>query len=114
MEEKRKDRRLELDVSIELERLDQGEMTTLKLIHVDVTDLSSSGMGFRTSQPMDNGALYDTRIKIWTKEVIPAVIRIVRCEKVSENEYQCGATFVGLMSSDALKINIYSMLNPEE
>ena len=114
MEEKRKSRRLELDVSIELERLDQGEMTTLKMIHVDVTDLSSSGMGFNTSQPMDNGALYDTRIKIWTKEVIPAVIRIVRCEKIAENQYHCGATFVGLMSSDALKINIYSMLNPEE
>ena len=114
MEEKRKDRRLDLDVSIELERLDQGEVTTLKLIHVDVTDLSSSGMGFNTTQQMENGALYDTRIKIWTKEVIPAVIRIVRCEHVSEKQYHCGATFVGLMSSDALKINIYSMLNPEE
>ena len=114
MEEKRKSRRLELDVSIELERLDQGAMTTLTMIHVDVTDLSSSGMGLNTSQPMDNGALYDTRIKIWTKEVIPAVIRIVRCEKIAENQYHCGATFVGLMSSDALKINIYSMLNPDE
>lgn len=113
MEEKRKDRRLDLDVSIELERLDQGEMTTLKMIHVDVMDLSNSGMGFRTSQPMENGALYDTRIQIWTKEIIQTVIRIVRCENIAENEYHCGATFVGLMNSDALKINIYSMLNPE-
>lgn len=114
MEEKRKARRLELDVSIELERLDQGEMTTLKMIHVDVTDLSSSGMGFITSQPLENGSLYDTSITIWTKEVIPAVIRIVRCDEVAEGRYHCGATFVGMMSSDALKINIYSMLNPEE
>ena len=113
MEEKRKDRRLDLDVAIELERLDQGDMTTLKMVHVKVTDLSSSGMGFHTMQPLENGALYDTRITIWTKEVIPAVVRIVRCEKIADNEYQCGATFVGLMSSDALKINIYSMLNPE-
>ncbi|MBO5246623.1 MAG: PilZ domain-containing protein [Eubacterium sp.] len=114
MEEKRRERRLELDVSIELERLDQGQMTTLKMIHVDVTDLSSSGMGFRTSQPMENGALYDTRIKIWTNEVIQTVIRIVRCEQLSDSAYQCGATFVGLPSADALKINIYSMFNPEE
>ena len=76
MEEKRKDRRLDLDVSIELERLDQGEVTTLKLIHVDVTDLSSSGMGFNTTQQMENGALYDTRIKIWTKEVNPTDFNI--------------------------------------
>ena len=98
MEEKRKDRRLDLDVAIELERLDQGDMTTLKMVHVKVTDLSSSGMGFHTMQPLENGALYDTRITIWTKEVIPAVIRIVRCEKIADDEYQCGATFVGLMS----------------
>ena len=114
MEEKRKDRRLDLDVTIELERLDQGDVTTLKLVHVKVTDLSSSGMGFDTKQPLDDGALYDTRLTIWTKETIQAVIRVVRCEKVADDLYHCGATFVGLMSSDALKINIYSMLNPEE
>lgn len=114
MEEKRKDRRLDLDVAIELERLDQGDVTTLKLVHVNVTDLSSSGMGFDTRQQLEYGALYDTRIKIWTKETIQAVIRIVRCEKLADDSYHCGATFVGLMSSDALKINIYSMLNPEE
>ena len=113
MEEKRKDRRLDLDVAIELERLDQGDMTTLKMIHVKVTDLSSSGMGFDTMQPLEDGALYNTRLTIWTKETIQAVIRIVRCDQVMDNLYHCGATFVGLMSSDALKINIYSMLNPE-
>ncbi len=114
MDEKRKDRRLDLDVSIELERLDEGEVTTLKMMHVDVKDLSSSGMGFRTAHPMDVGALYDTRIQIWTKEIIETVIRIVRCEKISDDLYRCGATFVGMMNSDALKINIYQMLNPEE
>ncbi len=114
MEEKRKDRRLDLDVSIELERLDQGEMTTLKMMHVVVTDLSSSGMGFQTSSPMDIGSLYDTRIRIWTKEIIDTVIRVVRCNKIADNAYQCGASFVGLASADALKINIYQMLNPEE
>lgn len=114
MEERRKDRRLELDVSIELERLDQGEMTTLKIMHVDVIDLSSSGMGFQTTHPMEIGSLYDTKIQIWTKEIIATVIRIVRCEKISDDLYRCGATFVGMMSPEALKINIYQMLNPEE
>ena len=73
-----------------------------------------AGMGFRTAHPMDVGALYDTRIQIWTKEIIETVIRIVRCEKISDDLYRCGATFVGMMNSDALKINIYQMLNPEE
>jgi hypothetical protein len=112
MQEKRKDRRLDLDVAIELERLDQKELTTLKLVHVKVTDLSSSGMGFLTSQPLDPHALYDTRIQIWTRDIIHVVIRIVRCEQTEDGTYRCGATFVGLTRPDALKINIYSMLNP--
>ncbi len=113
MEEKRKSRRLDLDVSIELERLDQGEMTTVKMIHVNVTDLSRSGIGFFSSVPMEVGSHYDTRLKIWTNETIQSVIRIVRCDKAPDG-YSCGATFVGMTSTDELKIDIYSMLNPEE
>lgn len=46
MEEKRKHKRLELDVTVELERLDEDGITTLKYMHVDVTDVSRSGVGF--------------------------------------------------------------------
>jgi hypothetical protein len=112
MQEKRKDKRLHLEAAIELERLDQEELTTLKLIHVNVTDLSSSGMGFQSTQPMDLHAMYNTSIQIWTKETIHAVIRIVRCEQIAEGVYRCGARFVGLSRGDTLKINIYGMLNP--
>lgn len=113
MEEKRKDRRLDLDVAIEMERLDQGEMTTLKMIHVNVTDLSGSGIGFDTSQKLEEGALYNTSIRIWTKETIHTVIRIVRCQQNADGICHCGASFVGLSSTDELKINIYGMLNQE-
>mgnify|MGYP000760257530 FL=1 len=40
MEEKRKNKRLDLDVNVQLERLDEDGVTTLKFVHVDVTDLS--------------------------------------------------------------------------
>jgi hypothetical protein len=112
MQEKRRDRRMSLEAAIELERLDKQELTTLKLINVNVTDMSGSGMGFRSSQPLDIHAMYDTTIQIWTRDVIHAVIRVVRCEKISEGVYQCGATFVGLGRADALKITIYSLFNP--
>ncbi|MDD6037968.1 MAG: PilZ domain-containing protein [bacterium] len=114
MKEKRNSRRLDLDVSIELERLDHGDLTTVKMLKVDVLDMSGTGMGFRSTQSLEKGALYNTRIQIWTKEVLETVIRIVYCKQDGENDYRCGATFVGLVESDALKINIYQMLNPEE
>ena len=46
MEEKRRDKRLELDVNIQLQRLDEDGVTTLKFLHVDVVDISKGGIGF--------------------------------------------------------------------
>ena len=40
MEEKRKHKRLELDVTVELERLDEDGVTTLRYSHVEVVDIS--------------------------------------------------------------------------
>ena len=114
MDEKRKDRRLDLEVALEMERLDQSSMPTMKLVHVNVTDLSSSGIGFDTEYLLEHGAMYNTRIKIWTNGVIETVIRIVHCESIADNKYHCGASFVGLSNADETKINIYGMLHPQE
>ena len=80
MDERRKHKRLDLDVSVQLERLDQDDITTLKFIHVVVTDISRSGIGFVSDQNLKVGTYYDTKIQIWTKEVIDAVLEIVRCD----------------------------------
>lgn len=110
MEEKRKHKRLELDVSVQLERLDEEGVTTLKYVHVDVSDISRSGIGFKSTQKLETGTYYDAKIQIWTKEVVDAVIEIVR-RNDTENGYQYGATFVGMTETDALKIDIYQIFN---
>ncbi len=110
MEEKRKHKRLELDVSIELERLDEDGVTTLRYVHVDVTDISRSGLGFRSAKELEIGTYYDTKIQIWTKEVVDAVIEIVRCEKLPDG-YKYGGEFIGMADTDALKIDIYQIFN---
>jgi len=110
MEEKRKHKRLDLDVSIQLERLDEDGVTTLKYIHVNVTDISRSGLGFKSSQQLDVGTYYDTKIQIWTKEVVDAVIEIVRVGE-ENGEYHYGAIFIGMTDTDALKIDIYQIFN---
>ncbi|MCM1282402.1 MAG: PilZ domain-containing protein [Muribaculaceae bacterium] len=110
MEEKRKHKRLDLDVNVQLERLDEAGVTTLKYVHVDVTDISRSGMGFRCSKDLEIGSYYDTKIQIWTKEVLDTVLEIVRREK-KEDGFQYGAAFIGMTDTDALKIDIYQMFN---
>lgn len=47
MEEKRKHKRLELDVTVELERLDEDGVTTLRYSHVEVVDISRTGIGLK-------------------------------------------------------------------
>ena len=108
MEEKRKHKRLDLDVSVELERLNHDGVTTLKYIHVEVTDISLIGLGFKSSQELAIGTYYDTKIQIWTKEVINVVIEIVRADK-EEDGYKYGCVFIGMMDTDALKIDIYQI-----
>ncbi|MCI5621321.1 MAG: PilZ domain-containing protein [Lachnospiraceae bacterium] len=111
MEEKRKHKRLDLDVQIQLEKLDQGGVTTLKLIHVDVTDISRSGLGFLSDKMLEIGSFYDTKIQIWTKEIINAVVEIVRCESRPDGKFKYGCTFVGMTDTEALKIDIYQIFN---
>ena len=60
------------------------------------------------SIPLDIHTYYDTRIQIWTKEVVDAVIEIVR-RTDSEDHY--GAVFIGMTDTDALKIDIYQIFN---
>ncbi len=111
MKEKRKHKRLELEVNVELERLDEDGVTTLKYIHVDVTDISRSGMGFRSNRELKVGSYFDTKIQIWTKEVLDAVIEVVRREELGDDTYKYGCTFVGMADTEALKIDIYQLFN---
>ena len=110
MEEKRKHKRLDLDVTVQLERLDKDGVTTLKFVHVEITDLSRSGIGFKSNQALEVGTYYDTKLTIWTKEVIDAVIEIVRRNDV-EDGFEYGAEFIGMTDTDALKIDIYQIFN---
>ena len=109
MDEKRNSRRLDLEVTVELERINEPHgVTTLRLVHVDISDLSKSGIGFVSKAELEIGSYYNTKLQIWTKETIDAVIEIVRCEK-KDDGYHYGAKFVGMIESDALKIDIYQI-----
>lgn len=111
MNEKRRHKRLELNVDVELERLDQDGVTTLKYIHVDVKDISRSGMGFLANKELKVGSYFDTKVQIWTKEVVNSVIQIVRKEDLDDGRFKYGCVFVGMTDIDALKIDIYQIFN---
>ena len=94
MEEKRHHKRLKLDVFVQLERLTEDGTTTYD---------------YQSDEPLEVGGYYNTRIQIWTKEVIDAVIEIVRKQKMEDGTDKYGATFIGMSDTDAIKIDIYQV-----
>ena len=114
MEEKRNAKRLDLNVTIELSRIDDDDdVTTVRMARVEVVDLSRSGIGFSTKQELKIGGFYNTKIQIWTKDIIEAIIKIVRC-KEDNGVYRYGAVFIGMIDKDALKIDVYEMFFASE
>jgi len=110
MEERRKNKRLELESKIIIKSLNEpGEQHEAV---IDIVDVSKTGVGFTCNLPLVIGTVYEAYLTIWTKEVLHAFIEIVRIEK-SGDHFNYGATFVGMPGMDASRISIYDTVNTE-
>lgn len=103
MEERRRNKRMELEGKLVVKRLDQGESGN---INIEILDVSKTGVGFACTEVLELGAVYETFLTIWTKEVIHTFIEVVRGEKM-ENGYNYGSVFIGMPEIDAKRIEVY-------
>lgn len=106
MEEKRKSKRMDIDVHIQLKAIEGSNATKGQEYEVDVINVSRGGIGFRCSETLAVGDYYDIQIVIWTKERIDGVIKIIRY-----NDGVYGGQFIGLSPADSMKIEIYELFN---
>ncbi|MBQ4537047.1 MAG: PilZ domain-containing protein [Lachnospiraceae bacterium] len=110
MEERRRSKRTQLQSTLIIKRLD-GE--TAEEVSIDVIDVSKGGVGFTCNTPLNIGAVYESYLTIWTKEVLHAFLQIVRIE-LKGDEYIYGSTFVGLPEMEASRIEVYQTINDNE
>jgi hypothetical protein len=103
MDERRRNNRLELMSKIVINRLDGSKKEE---IAIEVNDVSKTGVGFQCKEALNIGAVYESYLTIWTKEIIHAFIEIVRIEKVGQ-AYIYGGIFIGMPEMDASRIEIY-------
>ena len=104
MEERRRARRMRLESTITVRRIDSGideEVT------IEIKDISKSGIGFFCTEILEVGSIYQSSIIIWTKEIIPVLLKIVR-------EVDYGAEFMGLSEIDMFRIAVYEELERSE
>lgn len=112
MEERRKNKRMELSAKLLIKRLDtEGNA---KEVDIDVTDVSKTGVGFLCSEALEIGAVYETFLTIWTKEVIHSFIEIVRIEKKEDNRFSYGSIFIGMTEIEASRIETYGTIEALE
>lgn len=103
MEERRKNKRTQLNSNIILKRLDGGSDEE---VNIEVMDVSKTGVGFTCKEALAIGAIYESYLTIWTREVLHAFLEIIRIEKKGDT-ISYGATFVGMPEMDACRIETY-------
>ena len=110
MEERRRSRRTEMSSTLMVKRLDQGDMQE---VSIDIVDVSPNGVGFLCKEVLSIGAVYESKLRIWTHEVLHAFLQIVRIEMKGDS-YTYGAVFIGMSESDAARIRVYQTINDDE
>ena len=108
MEEKRHSQRTELTSTLVIKRLDSADEGLQ--VTIDITDVSKGGVGFTCNKALQIGAVYESFLEIWTKEVIHAFIEIIRIEKHGDT-YFYGSSFVGLPEMEAQRIATYQTVS---
>ena len=110
MEERRRNKRTQLESELIIKRLDSEEGESVKIY---VSDVSRNGVGFSCSEPLSIGAVYESYLTLWTKEVLHAFLRIVRIEMEEEN-FSYGAVFIDMSETDASRIEAYQTISENE
>lgn len=106
MDERRKNKRTEMTSRLVIKRLDGAEE---KQVSIEITDVSKSGIGFECREQLQVGEVYESYLTIWTKEVLHAILRIVRSE-AKKNTISYGAVFVGMPDTEAARIEVYQTI----
>ncbi|MDC7294052.1 MULTISPECIES: PilZ domain-containing protein [unclassified Butyrivibrio] len=104
MEERRKNKRLELTGELILNQL--GGNGEAKTARIDIHDCSRDGLGFNCSNQLVIGDNYEANLTIWTKEVLHVFVQIVRAVKL-EDTFNYGGIFIGMPDADKMRIEVY-------
>ncbi len=111
MEERRKSPRRELVSTLLIKRLDKSEPEE---VEIEIQDVSKSGVGFTSTEKLDIGAIYESNLTIWTKELLHTFLEIVRIEKNDDGTFTYGAYFVGMPELESVRIEIYNLFEDNQ
>ncbi|MCG8539276.1 MAG: PilZ domain-containing protein [Clostridia bacterium] len=105
MDNRRKSKRLPVNIKLEVKSLYESGDETLKNVNGEVSliNISKTGIGFISKIQLPIGYFFNAKITIDEKKMFYSVLRIVRNQKINDG-YMIGCEFVGL--ADVLSENI--------
>lgn len=97
MENKRKSKRLPVNITLEIESLYRSGDEALENINDKVTliNVSKTGIGLISDVELPIGYFFNAKITIDEEKMFYSVLRIVRSQKINDG-YMIGCEFVGL------------------
>lgn len=101
MEEKRRERRLPIDIKLEVTSLFHQDNAAVENIDapINVVDISKSGIGFKTGSILPVDYYFNARIQLGEDtSVLYTVVKIIRVVKLSDTEFFYGCELVGMPS----------------
>lgn len=109
MDDRRKNRRIEMESKLVVKRLDKADNAVSEAT-INIIDVSKNGVGFTCDTTLDIGGVYEAYLRIWTQEVIHSFIEVVRIEKKGD-DFEYGGIFVGMPESEAQRIGVYDTVS---
>ena len=110
MEDKRKNKRLELAGEILLKELGgSGEAAPAQ---IEIHDCSTDGLGFTTDAQLTIGNNYEANLTLWNKDKIHVFVQIVRASKEGDL-FHYGGIFIGMPDTDKMRIQVYETVKDQ-
>lgn len=109
MIEKRKHKRLPLKLELTISSLFKQDYELLPDVntHIEIVDISKSGLGFICNHELPINYYFDTKIQLSENNYFFAVLKILRVEK-REDKFFVGCEFVGLADILGQRVDKYN------
>ena len=114
MAEQRLYKRTDLNETVKLSLIGEGDGMFSEPFDVELLDISTDGIGFKCRQQLLIGEVLTGKIEIWTKEKLDVLMKIIRCTEEPGGFYGYGCTFVGLEGSEQTRIEIYQLFHQND
>lgn len=99
MEERRKQKRLPITMSLEILNLYKQDHELISDIHapIEVVNISLTGIGFKSTSILPIGYYFNASINLGSEDTLHSVVRIIRSQPDGDTTYY-GCEFVGVAS----------------